>query len=97
MADYPTCQVLLDGSPLMVPWTVDCHYAARGALGIPRGMAVARELEDTGQPDGAPLAFLDGHEFREGERYVTVGFGPYLHVPEPREPWQDDPDGWKPR
>lgn len=35
----PACQVYLDGSPMMVPWSVDCHYAARGALGLRRGEA----------------------------------------------------------
>lgn len=71
----------------MVPWQVDCHYAARGALGILRGVAVAFELGETGMPDGDPLAFNDasGWAFHEGQRYVTVGFADLFGIGPPDE------------
>jgi len=93
----PNVRVYLDEKPLIVPESVDCHHAARGALGLPRGIGVTREM------GGAPIAFPDsGWTFTEGEHYYTVsatwllehGFkdaeqGPW------NEPWAVDPDWWK--
>ena len=60
-------QVYLDGASVCVPKRVDCSYAARGALGVPRGVAVAF-AEDPQKG----LTFVDGHVFIEGACYVTV-------------------------
>jgi hypothetical protein len=78
--------VYLDGAPLCVPRRTDCHWGARGALGIARGTAVAHE----GSPD-KPLLFLNGHTFTNGERYVTVdGSALFKQRDEP-----DPADWWK--
>ncbi|HET99734.1 hypothetical protein LCGC14_0273140 [marine sediment metagenome] len=94
-------RIWLDGKQLYVPHRVDCHWAVRGALGIQRGLGVARELGETTKPDGGALLFRDGWEFKQDERYVTGGLelaAETLRESEERgqrEPWQGDPDGWK--
>ena len=81
VADVPVTEkeparlVFLNGSQVYVPATVDCHYAARGALGIAGGFGVGREIAETGKPDGF-LAFQGGHSFEEGDRYVSFCTGP---------------------
>lgn len=86
-----TVVVYLDGQPLVVPRSVDCHWAARGALGLLRGVAVAREAER-----GIRLEFEQGHEFAQGDRYVSVDASSLVgDGDEEREPWQVDPEGWK--
>lgn len=94
----PRVLVFVDDTPVVVPTRVDCHYAARGALGVSRGLAVAYE-----NAPAEPLAFEHGHEFADGDRYVTVdalattkalGLDVEL-VDEHRDPWQADPDSWK--
>lgn len=88
--------VFLDGAAIVVPTRVDCHYAARGALGIARGLAVAYESA----PD-EPLTFERDHEFVDGDRYVTVDALSAIRalgfevVDERRDPWQADPEAWK--
>lgn len=83
--------IYLDGKPLVVPRNVDCHWAARGALGLLRGVAVAREEEPSTR-----LEFTMGHEFTEGDRYVSVDASSLVEDgSEEREPWQVDPEAWK--
>lgn len=86
-----TVVVYLDGQPLVVPDRVDCHWAARGALGLQRGVAVAREEERATR-----LEFESGHEFAEGDRYVSVDASSLVEDGgEERAPWQVDPEAWK--
>lgn len=98
MSHLPNCMVYLDAEPRIVPWKPCCNSCARGYLGIDRGVGVARELGETGNRDGEALT-LEAHEFREGERYVTVGIEASVDFvddeDEPRQPWQQDPNGWK--
>lgn len=87
-------RVYLDEKPLIVPRTVDCHHAARGALGLPRGVGVTREY------GGKPIAFPDtGWIFKEGEHYLTASASWFLEhgfkTGETKEPWAVDPDWWK--
>lgn len=97
--DARSCMVYLDGAPRMVPWKCCCADAARGTLGLRRGEGVARELGETGKPDGGAIALTDGWEFHEGERFVTGGLGLVADLLNndngPRPDWQGDPDGWK--
>lgn len=94
----PSVRVFLDDSPVVVPARVDCHYAARGALGVARGLAVAYE-----HAPREPLAFDGGHRFGAGDRYVTLDVfstigALEIEVARPdehREAWQTDPDAWK--
>lgn len=85
----------MDGRPVVVPRETCCGYCARGALGVARGMAAAREHDREDLVAGA-------WSFAPGERYVTVDALELLagqlgqsYTPEPREPWQQDPDAWK--
>lgn len=91
-----TVTVWYDGRPLVVPRVVEGHYAVRGWLGVPRGLDVARELGDTGKADGEPLSFETGHEFVNGESYVSVGADAFIMDDDtPAAPWQADPEAWK--
>ena len=85
----------MGGRPVVVPREACCGYCARGALGAPRGMAVAREHDREDFVSGA-------WRFRPGDRYVTVDARELLasqldqpYVPEQREPWEQDPDARK--
>lgn len=93
MGKKKSVTVYLDGKAMVVPVTVDCCYAARGALGMARGTAVGYEA------DRVPLRLRGGHTFTEGERYVLVPFVEFVGLSDPsaarREPWQADPDAWK--
>ena len=60
-------KVFLNGRAMHVPKKVEGHYAVRGWLGIQRGWSVGR----AGAPLGELLVFERGHEFAEGDRYVT--------------------------
>lgn len=95
----PVVTVWVSGQSVSVPEEVYSHFAARGALGIPRGVGVARELGDTGMPDGDPLAFLGGHEFKAGDRYILVPWPNFDSLVDPeaetRHGWEQDPDAWK--
>jgi predicted permease len=62
---HKTVTVYLDGEVVVVPTVVDCHFAARGALGIPRGVGVICRSRD----DAPPRFPTHGHTFREGEFY----------------------------
>lgn len=98
MSKPPSVRVFLDDSPVVVPAQVDCHYAARGALGVGRGLAVAYE-----HAPREPLAFEGGHRFEPGDRYVTLDIFSTIgalevdaeRLDQHREPWQTDPDAWK--
>jgi hypothetical protein len=95
-----TVTVYLDGEVVVVPTVVDCHFAARGALGIPRGMGVICRSRDD-----EPLAFRHGHTFHEGEFYETVSMlkapmsDPEVKDEEPEDndglDFTRDPDFWK--
>jgi hypothetical protein len=94
-----TVVVHLDGLPLHVPPHAGSSYEARGTLGVPRGLGVARE----GTPE-VVLDLTDGWTFSEGDRYVLVGFEAYLgrlrgdddaEEDADRGPWHVDPDAWK--
>ena len=98
--------VYLDGSPVVVPERVESLWAARGALGIPRGIAfgVETNVRHNGMvkrgwcliPD--PDAPADaGWEFEEGQLYKTFGLmevieGGMLDADEDDE---DPADWWK--
>jgi len=85
----PTVTIFLDGKELTVPEHADCFYAAIGALGVPRGLAVAYEA--------APNELLDfrqGHTFSEGDRYV-IRDASVLWEKKPTEAWETDADAWK--
>jgi hypothetical protein len=77
-------RVYLDGHPIHVPRRVKGHYAVRGWLGVSRGWSVAPE-----DRPHEPLVFRKGHDFRDGERYVTqsgVYLFPALKDERPPEP-----------
>ena len=88
----PMCDIFLNGRPVRVPQRLRTQRAVRGALGVPLGQAVARELGELGLPDGSALIFEDGHEFQTGERYITVSFVGGSGKDENTEPWAVDPD-----
>lgn len=90
--------VFVNGQAVPVPPAVDCYYAARGALGLPRGVGACLELGLTGRPDGEPLDFQHGYAFRPGERFIVVGWDDALSiwpVDTPPEPWALPADSWK--
>lgn len=60
MSAKRSVEVFLNGQRLIVPERADCHWAARGALGLPRGMGVARESD--------PAQLL---EFEGGQVFVA--------------------------
>ena len=105
----PTCQVFLDGQAVLVPWQVESWYALRGALGVPRGMALAHLDADMATwvllTDGAVDHAEAGSwwSFTAGECYRTVQLAdldqyavPMGDVPpEPRQPWDRDSDWWR--
>jgi hypothetical protein len=100
-------RVFLDDEPLVVPRHVDCHWAARGALGLRTYEPVAAE----DHPEQA-LTFEGGYSFRSGERFVKM-IAPEREEPSPaatptpaeppeddRTPFErgiaeDDPNWWK--
>lgn len=85
-------EVFLDGHRIVVPEWADCHWAARGALGLPRGVGVARESDLS-----ELLEFDGGHVFVAGERYITRDAS-HLFASgddEHRQPWETDPETWK--
>lgn len=90
--------VYVNGDAVRVPEHVDCHFAARGALGLPRKTTVV--LEKTPK---AALSFRDGYTFTEGQRFVYFWdeFTPYVpdeddgEDEETAEPWVGDPDAWR--
>jgi hypothetical protein len=71
-----TVTVYLNGDPISVPTRVTSMYAARGALGIPRGGTVTREATPLDS-----LSFHRGHTFADGDRYVCRELG--TRAPEP--------------
>lgn len=97
--------VFLDGAPLFVPRKVDCHYAARGALGLGRGDAVCLQHR-AGETDDDrlyrktdPLSFAGSWEFQAGDHYVKVDprdVSMKKLEELSREPWEQDAEGWKP-
>lgn len=95
--------VYLDGRPLVVPEVAGCHYAARGALGLARGLAVKLTSCPANPADpnvGERLTFTDGWRFRGGDCYAIVD-GLSIFEPEPNaspgemKPWERDPDWWR--
>lgn len=102
-------RVVFDGETLIVPERADCLWAARGALGLPRGVKVGyvgstRELD-----------FQNGHTFKSGDAYQTLYPTPVAEdvAPPPAEaaasndeddvdedgdehaPWERDPSWWR--
>lgn len=61
-------RIWVNGRMVFVPASVDCNWAARGALGAPRGIGIAFERE--------PLYALDfqgGCSFAQDARYIFMG------------------------
>lgn len=93
--DNDSVRVFVNGSPVVVPHKVDDHWAARGVLGVPRGLGVGYEFTLE------PLSFKNGHEFIEGEHYEIIEFQLWLDKfeVEEEEPtdqsWLQSPDWWK--
>ena len=94
-----TVSVWLNGAPLVVPQTVDCLFAARGALGLPRGMAVAYEDGTTGKASDNTPTFKGGYTFSTDERFVVLCTGNCTPADEDEDDelaaWESDPDAWK--
>lgn len=100
MSETRSVMVYLDGRPLVVPEIADCYHAARGALGLSRGIAVELEAGGPAARVGERLTFDGGWQFRGGDRYRTVDAS-VLFAPEPNaspgemKPWERNPDWWK--
>lgn len=93
--------VQIDGRPVMVPGWVGSHWAMRGALGVPRGLAVGTlgKVEHEGEEIDAwvILSEMEAWEFHEGDRYRTFGFESAWVLKQPGEDDEDPADWWKRR
>ena len=92
--------VEIGGRPVMVPEWVGSHWALRGALGVPRGVAVGTlgMVEHDGEEIDAwvILSELEAWDFHEGDRYRTFGFDTAFLLRQPGE-GEDPADWWKGR
>jgi len=91
-----TVTVYLNDTPVRVPQLVEDKWAARGALGVPRGLSVTYEFD----PD--PLEFSGGHIFVDGDRYEILDFLSWIETqyeadaePDVEDAWVSDPNWWK--
>jgi hypothetical protein len=90
--------VYVNGNPIYVPEVVTDVWSFRGALGLRRTEAVAREGALHEQVTG-----IRGHLFAQGDRFVVLDDAlddgevkeAQPEDPDKKMPWEDEGDAWK--
>lgn len=98
-------RVYVDGISVRVPDHVATCFEAHAALGIAWGEVVGLQSRPSDDETARllrrsdPLSFVGGWHFEDGDRYVRLDMRETMEKrldDLAREPWQRDPEDWKP-